>query len=435
MGLNCCLVEACPDEDAGSIGPFYVAHHARLAGHTVDILRNTKSGYDVELISVHHCDNFPNLAALPKRARWRIVGGHVMQNNPRPAIPYADAVCIGEAETWIKNALNILEKERNIEALAQLPGTIISSQWRAGDTLPMPNFERPLPQNPPYLNRPGTRSAAWYVEIARGCPFNCAYCELGHSSPARLYRKDYLISVLEQCDLKITKKINFYAPDEASHPDYLSLYEWLYGKGYLAGFASMRVDTVMKNRPPIRMNQLIRVGIDGLSDAIRKKVSKPIFIPQIVEYFRTFLDAGHVQFKMFQIFGYPWETLADFDEFEFMMMQILRLPMKKNVSLRIKWTPLIPQPCTPLGDAVAIYDHKMVDRINVWHALNSRPKNEPGFFVENDGLMSARSHKRQCQLTHGNEAILKHMRLDRLPPLHPNALAGAEQQTVRWEMR
>lgn len=363
MGLRCCLVEACSDNDAGSIGPFYIAHHARLAGHEVDIHRTTKPGYDVELISVHHCDDFSNLAALPKRAKWRIVGGHVMQNNPRPAIPYADAICVGEGESWIKKALTLLEKEQRIDALAELSGTIISSQWSAGAPLPPANFERPLPQNPPYLNRPGTRSAAWYVEIARGCPFSCHYCELGHSSPARIYRKDYLISVLEQCDLKITKKINFYAPDEASHPDYLQLYEWLYGKGYLTGFASMRVDTVLKNCPPIRMNQLVRVGIDGLSDEIRKRVNKPILIDQIVDYFARFLENGHVQFKVFQIFGYPWETLSDFAEFELLMQRIFQLPMKKNVSLRIKWTPLVPQPCTPLASVTSTYDYAMVDKL------------------------------------------------------------------------
>ena len=432
MPLNCCLIEACSDADAGSIGPFYVAHHARKAGHRVDIHRSTKSGYDVELISVHHCDNYSNLAALPKRAKWRIVGGHVMQNNPLPAIPYADAVCIGEAETWIKEALNKLESRGHIDALAELPGTVISSRWMPGDVLPKPNFERPLPDNPPYLNRPGTRSAAWYVEIARGCPFFCHYCELGHSSPARLYRKDHLISVLEMCDLKITKKINFYAPDEASHPDYLSLYEWLYGKGYLAGFASMRVDTVMKNRPPIRQNQLIRVGIDGLSDAIRRRVNKPITEPQIIEYFKAFIDAGHVQFKMFQIFGYPFEQLQDFAAFERMMTQILNLPLKKNISLRVKWTPFIPQPCTPLGMETAIYDYAMVDKINVWHAMNNRPRSEPGVFVENDGLMSAKSHRRQCQLTHGSEGVLEQMRLAKLQPLHPAAMTGCAPLSSRW---
>lgn len=424
MGLKCCMVEACPDADAGSIGPFYVAHHARLAGHTVDVLRSTRRGYDVELISVHHCDNFPNLAALPKRAKWRIVGGHVMQNNPRPAIPYADVVCIGEAETWIKKALTRLEDTGDLESLASLPGTILSAHWVPGSPIPTPNFETPLPDNPPYLNRPGTRSAAWYVEIARGCPFSCFYCELGHSSPARIYRKEHLISVLERCDLKLTKKINFYAPDEASHPDYLPLYEWLFGKGYLAGFASMRVDTVMRRRPPIRANQLIRVGIDGLTDATRARVNKPISEDQIVEYFQTFLEAGHIAFKMFQIIGYPWETPEDFDEFEGMMDRIFRLPMRKNVSLRVKWTPFIPQPQTPLRDAVAVYDYAMVDRIQVWHALKGRPRNEPGFYVENDGLMSSRSHRRQCQLTHGHENILAQMRLGRLPPLHPSACTG-----------
>lgn len=139
-------------------------------------------------------------------------------------------------------------------------------------------------------------------------------------------------------------------------------------------------------------------------------------------------------FKMFQIFGYSWETLADFAEFEQLMHDILHLPLKKNVSLRIKWTPFIPQPCTPLGAETAIYDFAMVDKINVWHALNRRPRQEPGFFVENDGMMSAKSHQRQCRLTHGNEGVLLQMHAAKYPPLHSGAVPKIPSP-LAWQVR
>ncbi len=406
--LKICMIEACGEENAGSIGAWYVRHHANEAGFPVDMVRQPSKAYDVELISVHHCTDFERLAKMPKKAKWRIVGGHPMQNNPLPVIPFADAICIGEGESWIKQALPLLTKHNDISALSQLPGTIICKDWIAGKSrLPSPNIENPLPDNPPYLNRPNTLSAAWYVEIARGCPFACTFCELGHSTPYRYYNSEHIKKVLEEADINITRKINFYAPDEAAHPEYHEMFNYLQQRGYSAAFSSMRVDSILKRGlPALKKNALIRVGIDGLTEETRKKVKKPITDRMIIEYFRQFIDRGHIQFKMFFIIGYPWEQTADFDKFERLMKHIFAIPLKKNVRLRIKWTPFIPQPCTPLADTVPQYDYDLIDKINVWHALNARARRQPGWFVENDGLMGRASHKRQCELTAGDESLL-----------------------------
>jgi radical SAM superfamily enzyme YgiQ (UPF0313 family) len=406
MKIN--LIEACPEEDKGSIGVFYVKHHLEKAGHIVELNNHTKKGYDIEMFSIHHCLDFLRLAKMQKLAPTRIVGGHPMQNNPLPVIPYSDAVFIGEAEGVIGDSISALAED-GIDALKNFPGWIISKYWRTKNKTPDTVICDPLPENPPYLNRPETRSAAWYVEIARGCPFKCHYCELGHSTKFRKYSFEQTKNTLDRCDLTKTRKINFYAPDEASHPDYKPLYDYLSQKGFLSGFSSMRLESVMKNNPPIKMNQLIRIGIDGLTEETRFRVNKKITDQMIIDYFSMLINNGHVQFKMFMIFGYSWEKLADFKGFEKLMYRILRIPLKKNISLRIKWTPFIPQPCTPLKNDISVYNHDMVEKILVWHAKNMRPRTDPcipGIFIENDGLMSAKSHKLQCQLTKGDEKIL-----------------------------
>jgi hypothetical protein len=161
---------------------------------------------------------------------------------------------------------------------------------------------------------------------------------------------------------------------------------------------------------------LIRVGVDGICEATRRRVDKPITDDMVVEYFSQLLARGHVNFKMFFIFGYPWEQVGDFDHFEMLMRRVFALPLRTNVSLRIKWTPFVPQPCTPLGMEKAQYDFKMVDKINVWHALCARPHVSPGWYVENDGMLGPANHRRQCELTIGDERIL--LRLPGAVPLH-----------------
>jgi len=405
--MKICMVEVADKDSRGSIGCHYVIEHAKKVGYNIDYLTNTKDGYDVELLSIHHCSDYLRLLKMPKRAPIRIIGGHPMQNNPLPVINFCDVVCVGEGESWIKNALQIIEKSKDVKDLIGLPGTIVSKLWKKGDTVPSANIENPLPENAAYLNRPGTLSAAWYVEIARGCPFNCSYCELGHSTKFRKYSYDQLCHVIDNIDTSITRKINFYAPDEASHPDYMLLYERLKRRGFMAGFASMRVDSVIKNSPPIAMNQLIRVGIDGLTEETRYRINKKISDDMIVEYFYKLISQGHVQFKMFMVFGYPWDTAEDFEKWAKLMQRIFNLPLHKNIHLRIKWTPFIPQPCTPLKNCEPRYSWTLIDKINMWHALNNRPRKNPGIYIENDGMMGQKTYTTQCDLTLGDEDVLK----------------------------
>ena len=401
--LKICMVEACKKQDRGSIGAFYIRYHAELAGYQVDVLDNTANGYDVELISIHHASNFYDLANMRKRAKWRIVGGHPMQNNPLPAIPLADVICIGEGESWIKSALKIIDDTKDIQGLSILPGTIICKDWKPDNKLPATNIENPLPDNPPYLNHADTGSKAWYLEMARGCPYACHYCELGHSTTYRAYKKEHLMIMIDKLDMKMTRKINFYAPDEASHPDYQELYDSLYTKGFSAQFSSMRIDSILKNPPQIKQSHLIRVGIDGLTERLRFAVNKKITDDMIIDYFKFFVDKGHVNFKIFMIIGYPNENMADFDEFEGVVQRVFSIPLHKNVMLRFKFTPLIPQPCTPLKNAVTTYNYEKFVRIRMFFAKYGKPRKEPGFWITDDGLMMPKSHKKQIEITNANE--------------------------------
>lgn len=405
------MIEPAGDKELGSIGAFYVAELARSLGHTVDFIApNTpRYHYDVELVSIHHPNDYPRFQVTPKHGKIRIVGGHVTYNNPRPLIPLTDVLCLGDGEEWIERALLILDNEP-LDALRQLPGTIVSKYWHIGDTLPSRNYCEPLPDNPAYLNRPNTLSATWYIEIARGCPYRCDYCELGNAMPYRYRPTVDILQLLDNLDTLQSRKVNFFAPDHASHPGYVEIMEYAKTLGLRESFGSYRLDRILrmakKGVLPFAPNQLIRVGIDGLTESTRNRVHKRITNRQIVDYFRMMVDRGHINFKIFQMFGYPWETLEDFNEWERIMGIVLSIPVRKSISLRVKWTPLIPQPESPLGDATAKYDLAMVKRIRSWHQRVREPKSRPGWHVESDGLMSKRSHAKQIHLTRGDETLL-----------------------------
>jgi len=408
--MNFCMIEPTGDKEEGSIGAFYIADKLRRMGHSVDMITpdSQRYHYDVELFSVHHPEDYPRLQVTPKHGKIRLAGGHVTYNNPRPIIPLVDALCMGDGETWIENAANILEKEKNVLALKDLSGTIVSELWIKGFVLPVRNFEKPLPANPPYLNRPNTLSAAWYIEVARGCPFSCHYCELGHSMPYRYRTREDVLAMLESLDTSLTHKIVFFAPDEASTPHYVEFLEKARSLGLRQAFGSYRLDKIIKmGGVPVDHNQLVRVGVDGLTEETRKRVHKHITDKQIVEYFKLMVAQGHVNFKIFQMFAHSWENpKADFAKWERLMNIVFAIPLEKAVSLRVKWTPLIPQPVTPLAEDKAIYHQETARLIKAWHERVRQPKSQPGWHVECDGIMSAKSHARQITLTHGDETSL-----------------------------
>lgn len=401
--------EPVEDDSLGSMGCQYVLNAARDAGYVIDYLRpdDDRSDYDVELVSVHHCTDFPRLKEMPKRAKVRIVGGHPTVNNIRPAIPFGDVFCIGEGEEWIVHALAKLNDGHTVESLNELPGTIVPSLWRSGGVVPRGNTVMPLPKHPPYLNRSGEGHAqVWYIEMARGCPFTCHYCELGWAWKYRTQDTQWLLDAVDSIDKKKSNRVSLFAPDEASHPGYADVLERIHQRGLITSFGSMRLDVILKKNLPFKSNMLIRVGLDGVTEATRFRVGRKITNESVYDYFHFMSERGHTNFKVFMVFGYPWETEEDFGEWEALWDRIARLKRKVNARVRFKFTPLIPQPSTPLGSEPPAYHAGLAQRISKWFARVGKPLSQPGWFAINDGLMGPRSHELQCRLTLGDETIL-----------------------------
>lgn len=406
------MLEACDEDNKGSLGCRFVINAATDAGYNIDYIRHDNDDnneYDIELISVHHSSDFPKVLSIDKKAKVRVIGGHPMQNNPRPLINHADVICVGEAESWIVDALDLLIKsDLDVDSLCDLKGTIISKNWEVGATLPTTIFEKKIPFNAPILSeKTEGHAATWYIEIGRGCPFSCAYCELGHSVKARMQSIENVKKAIDMCDPSISRKLTLFAPDEASHRHYGVLLEYIHKEGFITQFGSMRLDQILRKKNiPFKQNMLIRVGVDGLSETIRERVNKRMTDNTIIEYFYYMFENGHVNFKIFQIFSYSFETDEDFKKWEQLYLAISSYPFKKNVMMRVKFTPFIPQPITPLADEKLTYSNKMRKKIEDWYLKNRFPKTGiKGINLTLDGIMGAKSHKDTYMLTNGDENI------------------------------
>lgn len=403
--ITVAMTEACEPDSTGSMGCQYVMNAARNDGWDIVYEYPRTTPVDLELVSVHHCTDFPRLAQMPRLSRLRIVGGHPTVNNIRPAVPFADAFCIGEGETWIVHALRRLNDDLSTTAIDDLPGTLIPRGYSG--VIPRGNTEESVPRHPAYLNvGRGNHARVWYLEMARGCPFRCSYCELGWAWKYRLQDTSWLLSQIDGIDRLQSRKVSLFAPDEASHPGYGDILERIHQRRLTTSFGSMRLDVILKKNLPFKSNMLIRVALDGLTEKTRFQTGRKIRDEEVYEYFRFMADRGHRNFKVFMVFGYPWESTSDFDDWEALWERISRIPVRTNARVRMKFTPLIPQPSTPLGDCEPQYRAEMINRIKCWFDRVGKPWTRPGWFIHNDGLMSQRSHRLQVMLTRGDENLL-----------------------------
>lgn len=402
------MIEAAQTIDSGSAGASWIRHHVEQSGFPVDIIHHNSNrfGYDVELISVHHQRDYERLIAMPKRGKLRIIGGHVTYTNPRPLIPLADVVCLGDGETWIYDAVKrMTERGAVIDALRGMPGTICSDEWEVGRKLPGINIEV-CPNNPAHLAKDGT-FPHWNVEIARGCPYRCAFCEIGNTVIFRYRKLSEIVTCLESIEHSKSSWVRLICPEEGSHPQYEQILGAVKENGLVMKSGGYRVEQILRRKGlPVAHNQSVRIGVDGLTEETRKRVNKPILDKQIIDVFKLLIEQGHVKFKMYQMFGYSWETAGDFKRWERFMNYIFAIPLKKTCILEITWTPFMPQPGTPLFNEPGTYSETMAKLITAWHSKIAKPKTLPGWYVNSTRMIGKKSHESILRMTHGDETTL-----------------------------
>jgi len=383
------ITEPTDKSNTKSIGCFFIENTVRKAGYNiqyVDFADLKNHTADVWLFSVHHVRDIFYLAKMPKLKGIKIGGGHVM-NNPYPFLHFFDIICVGEGEEWILKMLQSLDNPLAVEG-----------------TLTMKNIDKPIVKqyindisiNEKYLNVSHSQghSDAWYIETARGCKSKCAYCELGWTTP---FRENNLGKVYNDIDCignSNNKKVNIFAPDDYSVGNYEKILDYILEKKLQTNFGSMRIDR-FKGDDKQKKNFLFRLGVDGLSERIRKIINKENSNESITSLFKSLIENDFVMFKMFNIFSYSFETERDFFEFENVIEIIKTIAKKqgKTIFLRLKFTPLIPNPLTPLQYFTPDYNIAMRKKIDTFF-INQKYQRS-NVVIINDGILEPYSYYSQ----------------------------------------
>ncbi|MBU1862808.1 MAG: TIGR03960 family B12-binding radical SAM protein [Candidatus Omnitrophica bacterium] len=308
------------------------------------------------------------------RPSWPLViAGGPASVNPEILADFIDLFVIGDGEEVIKQIIALCaqhkkkhkqkEKEKLLCALSTLEGVYIPRLFKKGPAHAIQKIslrsldQAPYPTKPivPYIQTVHDRAC---VEIMRGCPHQCKFCQARHFyHPVRL-REANTIKELAQKILAATghDELSLLSLSSGDYPHIESLIKDLSqscsNNRVALSFPSIRVEKLITILP-YYLSQTKKTGLtfapEAGSERLRRFIGKNINIDYLKESTLEAYTRGYQHIKLYFMIGLPTETREDLDgivklvyELAKMRMQVAKKPAQINVNIGT----FIPKPHT-----------------------------------------------------------------------------------------
>ncbi|MFC1652640.1 TIGR03960 family B12-binding radical SAM protein [Planctomycetota bacterium] len=340
--------------------------------------------------------NMLDLGGLAVRAEDRaeddplIIAGGGMANCCEPVADFIDAFVLGDGEEAVvalcehiretrqagaSKAEMLLQAARRFdwlyvpslyevtyhgESIQSLDCTFDRQKTRRSNAV-VQDFENcPVPTRPlvPFVEAIHERVS---IEIMRGCPGRCRFCQVSYCKrPIRVRSVDRIVDLAEaSCDATGFDTVSLLSLSSAEYPHLEELLtrltERLAGRHIGISVPSLRVDRQLQLLPKL-LNSVRKAGltmaVEAASERLREVIHKPISDEDLGQAVEAAYQAGWQRLKLYFMVGLPGETEDD-------IRNIVRLShdlamRRKEVSGRlaqinvaISW--FVPKAHTPFG--------------------------------------------------------------------------------------
>lgn len=290
---------------------------------------------DVLLFSIFWWEHYYNLASFlrlagiekKKHPRPRIIIGGFNTFSPVPLLQYADAVVVGDGEEVIEDAL----EDRQNKSILRDGDT--SVEWATCNDL------TPFILDTSDISR---------VELCRGCRYKCKFCAVGH---LKRYRELPVEKAEEAIRATKSKRISLFAPEPTLHSNNQAITELCERYRKIRQDSDIRIDRIGVTRDSVP-----RVGLEGLSERLRKSVNKPYTDDYVIEKIKVLMASGAKGIFFYLILDLPGETDEDWEAFRSLLTKIGNIPGSDKFLIKPSPSVFLPTPHTPLGGAEINWD-------------------------------------------------------------------------------
>jgi radical SAM superfamily enzyme YgiQ (UPF0313 family) len=260
--------------------------------------------------------------------------------NPYAFSGLVDYVCVGDGEGVLPHLLN-----------GEIPPCVLYD----GGPTPSPGV---APTLRPFAHE--TNNVA-RIEVARGCKFACTFCAVTFWKP---YRELPLDGVVEALKMARCKRVALFAPEPTIHTHDEEITKIAHRMGKIRVDSDVRIDRVTR-----RKDSVPRVGVEGLSERLRRMVKKPYRNDQIVEAVRQAIQEGRRGMFWYMILDLPGENESDWEEFAELLRRVSELPGADKFVLKPSPNVFLPTPHTPMQYEAIHWDR---DYRTKWERLFGR---------------------------------------------------------------
>jgi len=337
-----------------------------------------------------------DLAGLPIRAADRgeddplIIAGDSLADSPEPMADFIDLFLIGDGEEPLRALVDLVgemkrrgaARDEIILAAAQsVPGAYAPRYYQPvrhaeGDPASVGPTRPDVPQtidraclpnlaDSPEITRPLVPiSEAVHervvVEIMRGCPNACRFCQAGATRlPVRIRGVDEIVNTVRQA-LEATgyREVSLLSLSTSDYPHLDELIARLtdeFASRHVSiSLPSLRVDSQLKHLP--RLTATVRKGgltiaAEAGSPRLRRAIRKRITEADMLAGVRAAYEAGWRRIKVYFMAGLPGETEADIDAIHDLCLRLSRTRKDVDgqlgaISASVSW--FVPKPHTPM---------------------------------------------------------------------------------------
>jgi len=316
-----------------------------------------------------------HLGGVPVRSAGRsgshplVVAGGVCSSNPEPMAPFIDAFVVGDGEEAaiditraVKEGKDAREPRwKSLERLARLEGVYVPAVHgpeaviKARKIPDLDSAPFPVRQLVPLKEAIHDRAV---VEIARGCPHGCRFCQAGFVYRPLRERSTKKIIELSRKILKNTgySDLTMLSLSAGDHPGVFDAARRL--------MAQCRAYPTSINLPSLRAGSLspevveliksvkktgITIAPEAGSERLRKTINKNITEEEILETAKIAFSEGWNTIKLYFMFGLPCEEREDLWQIGELVRKIRRMGLEENIKPKINvgLSAFVPKPHTP----------------------------------------------------------------------------------------